>query len=48
MSRVTCKYMGVVDGDEEGKTHLNPTPLPTLLYAYEIKPDYDTFVEFYG
>jgi len=28
MSRVTCKYMGIGDGDEEGKTR--PHPLPCL------------------
>jgi hypothetical protein len=34
-------------GTGEGKTCLNLTPLPSLLYASEIKPDYDTIIELY-
>jgi len=28
VGRVTSKYMGIGDGDEEGKTRPHPAPLP--------------------
>jgi len=31
MGRVTGKYIGVGDGDEEGKTCPHPAPLPCLI-----------------
>jgi len=34
MSKVTGKYMGVGDEDEEGKTRPHPTPLPYLVIPY--------------
>jgi len=37
MSRVTGKYMGVGDGDEEGKTRPHPAPLPCLVSGVNLE-----------